>query len=150
MPSSRKIVILCMLLAACLFVGCKGRKERPPASGNSTSSDNQPGNINAVSLNRSKVVATVMDVVRSNESRFYLRLRIENVEEMAGYYHAVKSDQIIEAYPNFKREEGKELDYTTQGNQHMLNAENLKPGNRISAVVYSRGNSYLLMDWQRE
>lgn len=112
-------------------------------------SSKTPEGSNAMVENRSRIMATVLEVVPSTEPKFYLRLRIESVEAMAGYENLAKAGQIIEAYPNFRREEGQELDYTTEGNKHLLEAEDLKPGDELTATVYYRENSVLLMDWQR-
>lgn len=147
---SRRLLFLCFLLPATFFSACKSAEEQRPATVDRTKPDGLSRGKDAVSENRSKIVATVLSVVRPGGSRFYLRLRVELVEGIANNEPAVKIGQIIEAYPNFKREEGKELDYTTEENKHMVKAGDLEEGNRIMAVVYYRGNSVLLMDWQRE
>ena len=101
--------------------------------------------------NRSRIDATVLKIITLNEYKFYLRLQINNTEEVSGYQSFAKVDNIIDAYPNFKRKEGENIDYSTGVNKHLLQALHLKKGDKIGANIYYRKQGVvLLLDWKKK
>jgi hypothetical protein len=103
--------------------------------------------------NRSRITATVLDVVSIRSSRFYVRLQVNSVEQVKGYVSFAEVGQDINAYPNFIRQEGKAIDYDSKENAQMSEVGNLHPGDQIIAEVYLRGpkeqNSWLMMNWKK-
>ncbi|MCG8606237.1 hypothetical protein MJD09_14790, partial [bacterium] len=119
----------------------------------SKSAQTETGESGGARENRSRVLATILEVVPQTESKFYLRMRVESTDAVAGFENVAKVGDILEAYPNFKRQEGRAINMATEENQHLLQAQNLQAGAQIIAIVYYRQtgakNVVLLMDWQK-
>lgn len=107
----------------------------------------------AVIDNRSRIEATVVEVQPLKAPRFRLRLRVDKVDTVAGYPSLATAGEEIDVYPNLVRREGQAIDPGSEENRHMLAARELNPGDKITAVVYRRGQgpngAWLLMEWQR-
>ena len=133
------------------LLGCTETKNRQVAQGAGQPQLEVGSNKNAVADNRSQIMATVVEVLPLDDSRFRIHLRIESVEPVEGYQSFAETGEVIDAYPNFIRREDPGVDSELNKNLHLLQAGNLKPGDRIEAKVYYRGpeNSWLLMDWNR-
>lgn len=148
-------VVLLTLAVVFLSSGCtrSSEKQQPGAAagpGEQTLSKPAAG---AIVDNRSRVVATIVESVPLKAPNFRLRLRVEAVEPVEGYASLAQVGDVIDVYPNFVRKEGRALDPGAPENRHMAEARSLKPGDKISAVVYRRDHktqgSWLLMSWQR-
>ncbi|MGH7596724.1 MAG: hypothetical protein ACREOI_10250 [bacterium] len=105
--------------------------------------------------NRSRIVATVLEVTPREAPGFLLRLRIDASGAMPGYASFAKIGEEINAYPNFVRQEGLAINYTDEQNKALLQAGALKTGDQIIAEIYyhdgqGRENTWLLMSWQRK
>jgi hypothetical protein len=103
--------------------------------------------------NRSRIVATVLEVMSQEAPGFYLRLRIDSADVTPGYASFAKIGEEINAYPNFVRPEGQGINYTDEKNKSLLQARTLRADDQIIAEVYYRGgrkNTWLLMSWQRK
>ena len=140
------------LAAILLIVRCSGfsnSRASDPASNQIPSKTS--GTSVSIADNRSKIVGALIEAVPHERSKFFLRIQIEEVASIPDYSSFAKNGEKIEVYPNFIRREGQAIDYSMPENEKMLQAGKLKPGEKISAIVYLKGDeqkrTWLMMSW---
>jgi hypothetical protein len=144
------------LLLTNIWNGCsKPANDRQMEAGEIQSRPNPGATKGGVVENRSRIQASVLEVIPVDSVRFYVRLRVIEADTIFGYQSFAQTGQEINAYPNFHRQEGQPMTYSSGHNEQMLQIRALEAGDRISAEVYFRGgsgvnNRWLLMDWQKE
>jgi len=150
------IIIILIIIIILFFISCtsschkthNSNKEIIPSLTTDLSNENS-----IIEENRSNIVAEVLSVVKLNEQRFFLRLKVNKTDPIPGFVNYALLDTEIEVYPNYLRKECQsEIDYSSVINKHMHDASSLENGDIINANVYktnSQKGNWSLVSWHK-